>query len=134
MYAQIDGVLFHKESRTLVCYPAGRAAQEYAIPANIAAIGARAFSFCTGLTAVSIPDSVTSIGNYAFEGCTGLTDVSIPDSVTSIERDAFYGCTNLTLSVVEGSYAETYCRQKRLSYTTYDPTLQDAPTDWLTGE
>ena len=103
------------------------------IPDSVTSIGWFAFSGCTGLTAVTIPDSVTSIGWCAFSGCTGLTAVTIPDSVTCIEPYAFYNCPNLTLRVLAGSYAETYCRENNLRYIPYDPTLEDAPTDWLGG-
>ena len=96
VYEQIDGVLFHRESHTLVCYPAGRKATKYVIPDSVTSIENYAFYGCTGLTAVSIPDSVTGIGWYAFDGCTGLTAVSIPDSVTRIENSTFHGCTGLT--------------------------------------
>ena len=103
VYEHIDGVLFHRESHALVCYPAGRNAAEYVIPDHVKRIGASAFEGCTGLTAVSIPDSVTSIGVSAFRGCIGLTAVSIPDGVTSIENSAFSGCTGLTsVSIPDG--------------------------------
>ncbi len=103
------------------------------IPDSVTSIGEGAFAFCRGLTAVTIPDSVTSIGDGAFSGCSGLTAVTIPDSVTSIGAWAFDGCNSLTINVRAGSFAETYCKGNRIPYTTYDPALEDAPTDWLTG-
>ena len=108
-YCQLDGVLFDREMQTLICYPAGKTQAQY-----------------------NIPDSVTSIEAGAFYKCSSLTSVTIPDSVTSIGDSAFRGCESLTLSVIAGSYAEQYCRENGLQYTTYDPDLEDAPTDWLT--
>ena len=60
------------------------------IPNSVTAIGASAFSGCSGLTSIVIPNSVTSIGYYAFAGCTGLTSIDIPNSVTSVDPGAFY--------------------------------------------
>ena len=82
---------------------------------------------------MTIPDSVTSIEAGAFYWCSSLTYVTIPDSVTNIGAAAFWGCESLTLSVIAGSYAEQYCQENGLQYIAYDPDLEDAPTDWLTG-
>ena len=132
-YCQLDGVLFDRDIQTLICYPAGKPQAQYNIPDGVTSIGEYAFSMCSSLTDVNIPDSVTSIGEEAFFGCSSLTSVTIPDSVTSIGEEAFWGCESLTLSVIAGSYAEQYCRENGLQYTAYDPDLEDAPTDWLTG-
>ena len=65
------------------------------IGSSVTSIGERAFSGCSGLTAIEIPNSVTSIGEWAFSGCSGLTAIQIPSSVTSIGYEAFYGCERL---------------------------------------
>ena len=65
------------------------------IPGSVTSIGANAFAYCTGLTAVTIPNSVTSIGQSAF-AYSALTSVTIPNAVTSIGNYAFQGCTGLT--------------------------------------
>jgi hypothetical protein len=102
-YQSIDGVLFSKDGKTIIAYPAGKSGSAYVIPSSVTTIGNSAFSGCTGLTSVTIPDSVTSIGYYAFWGCTGLTSVTIPDSVTSICDSAFSGCTGLTSVTIPDS-------------------------------
>ena len=94
--ATIDGVLFEKTTKALICYPCTFTAETYTIPQGIRIIGSYAFRSCTSLTSVSIPDSVTSIETFAFGICPSLTSVSIPDSVTSIGAGAFEGCTSLT--------------------------------------
>ena len=94
--AVIDGVLFQKSNKALICYPCGKDGNEYAIPQGIAEIGSYAFYDCENLTGVTIPDSVTSIGERAFYGFKSLISVTIPDSVTSIGEGAFYGCESLT--------------------------------------
>ncbi len=101
--ATIDGVLFVKESRTLVYYPASKADRAYEIRSGIQEIAYGAFYNCTRLASVTIPNSVTSIGAYAFHGCSGLTSVTIPDSVTSIGAYAFAYCSSLTSVTIPDS-------------------------------
>ena len=93
-YATIDGVLYEKATKKLVCYPCAFKAQSFVIPQGILAIGAAAFTCIFNLESITIPDSVTTIGIAAFLGC-GLSNVTIPDSVTTIEAAAFYSCSNL---------------------------------------
>ncbi len=57
----IDGVLFTKADKRLICYPSAFTAKEYTVPQGIQSIGVRAFFLCHGLTGVTIPDSVTTI-------------------------------------------------------------------------
>ena len=95
-YASIDGVLFDKNIRTIISYPAGKTAKTYTIPSSVTSIGFLAFSVCRSLTSVTIPSSVTSIGGYAFGFCSSLTSITIPSSVTAIGYYAFYECNSLT--------------------------------------
>ncbi len=73
---------------------------------SVTAIGASAFSGCTGITSLTIPNSVTSIGEHAFNGCTGLTSITIPNSVTSIGDETFRGCAGLTSLTIPKSVAQ----------------------------
>ena len=146
----IDGVLFSKADRRLVCYPFGLDSDAYTIPQRIEIIGDSAFYVCSGLTSIAIPDGVTEIGDYAFYNCSGLTSiaipgsvtrigdsafsycggltsVAIPGSVTEIGEDAFSKCDQLTLTVGRDSFAKEYCVANGLNYT--DP----GANDWLTN-
>ena len=104
-FATIDGVLYEKATKKLVCYPCAFTATEFAIPKGIAVIGDEAFYSCKSLTAVTIPDSVTSIGEDAFYGCSSLTAVTIPGSVTYIGDFAFSNCDSLTTITIPDSVA-----------------------------
>jgi hypothetical protein len=136
----VDGVLFGKTDRMLICYPPLLYASEYSIPEGTERICTGAFDFCTSLTTViipdsvseigdiafydcrslsmlSIPDSVIRIGSLAFGNCFSLTEVSIPNSVTFIADDAFIDCSSLTVTAFEGSYAEAWCKEHGIKCT-----------------
>ena len=96
-FETIDGVLFEKNEKRLVCYPYAFTASSYAVPQDTVVIGEQAFKECTKyLTTVSMPDSVTSIGNAAFAYCKSLSEITLSGNLTSIGYDAFFGCESLT--------------------------------------
>ena len=69
-YKSMDGVLYTKDGKTLVCYPAGKKETNYTIPLGVTNIEASAFSACTHLANIKIPNSVTYIGKDAFRHLT----------------------------------------------------------------
>ena len=101
----IDGALFSKENRRLICYPGAydQTKTSFIIPEGTRMIGGLAFYGWHGLTEVVLPDSVTDIGVNAFTGCDGLTEVTIPAGVVHIERAAFSWCENLKQLTIPGS-------------------------------
>ena len=102
-YRSIGGVLFAKDGKTLIQYPSGKSAEEYAVPDGVTNIESWAFGYCTRLTSVTIPDSVTSIGESAFLGCQNLVNVNIPNGVTVIELQTFWECSSLTSIIIPDS-------------------------------
>lgn len=86
------GVLFSKDRRTLIEYPAGRPG-EYEVPEGTTSIAPNAFYYCTKLSEVSIPATVTKIGDSAFHACSGLTSIAIP--AAEIGSQSFMFCENL---------------------------------------
>ena len=95
-YVSVDGVLFTKDQKILMAYPAGKKGA-YTIPSSVTSIGNSAFSGCEGLTNVTIPSSVTSIENGAFRECTGLRSVTLSRR-TRVGNGAFPNRTRLTYS------------------------------------
>ncbi len=75
-YSQIDGVLFDKTQKTLLCYPNLRTEPDYQIPEGVTSIGAHAFYLCR-LNTVEIPESVTSIDSSAFLNALFLESVHV---------------------------------------------------------
>lgn len=97
----VDGVLFDKNEKELLCYPVSFSSPSYEIPMGTLGIGAAAFRDCDELTAITIPDSVTTIGDEAFLSCNNITAITIPNSVTSIGDRAFSGCKLSSITIPE---------------------------------
>ena len=96
VFAAMNGVLFDKTEKRLICCPGAYTEDHYEIPEGIGMIGDYAFFSCKPLTSVTIPNSVTSIGASAFAFCGHLRNVTIPDSVVSIGEKAFFYCRSFT--------------------------------------
>ena len=94
-YASEDGVLFNGNKTELICYPAGRAGEEYSVPDSVLRVGEYAFS-SSALQTILLPVTLNSIGNGAFSDCGGLTTMVIPKGVTVIEAGTFAACSSLT--------------------------------------
>lgn len=94
-YKIVDGVLFDKDMKRIIKYPAGAPGTSYTIPDGVVFIDSCAFESCKNLETVIIPDSVTDICQEAFALCDNLSEIHIPESVIDIYGGAFYMCTNL---------------------------------------
>ncbi len=94
-YAAVDGVLYNRRMRDLICYPWASERVSFVIPEKIQRVVGFAFDGCTNLRQITIPESMMEITNRAFYGCDSLTTIDIPDNITLISAYAFYGCINL---------------------------------------
>ena len=94
-YSSVNGVLFDKDKKIIIAYPAEKSGESYEIPDSVTSISNGAFWGCSSLTSVTIPDSVTSIGEEAFAECTGLTSIVIPEGVKEIKENPFLMCYSL---------------------------------------
>lgn len=74
------------------------------------------FDSCNSLTNVTIPYSITAIRNNAFSNCDTLADVNIPGTTTDIDKTAFENSGKVTVTCPEGSYAETFVKEKGIDY------------------
>lgn len=125
-FKSIDGILFTEDEKTIVAYPAAKAADEYTVPASVATIAENAFRkadighiivpdtvtvledscFCDAdVTSVTIGSGVTEIPVNALSDST-VESFVVPDTVKTIKRSAFRACYDLT-SIVIGSGVET---------------------------
>ncbi len=94
-YSALDGVLMNRAQTKLVCYPAGKTAAAYTVPA-----------------------SVTRIGASSFYGCPKLTSLTIPSTVTTVDSGAVVSCSSLTINCAENSAADKYFSANTGGYDT----------------
>lgn len=117
-YCSVDGVLFTKDMKTMICYPCKKSGSSFDIPDGVEEIGVAAM-YGTELSSISVPSSVLTIRRHAFSfnenlkaidmsstqiekveamtfvECTAITDVKLPATVADIAIAAFMGCEKL---------------------------------------
>lgn len=94
-YTAIDGILYSKDAKTLVCCPAGRT-ETIEVPPGVTTIAPGAFYYCKELRAVTLPAGITDIGDQAFDQCRSLASLSLPEGLERIGAWAFFYCDSLT--------------------------------------
>ena len=115
-YAVIDGVLYNKAEKELLCYPAGLTYTSFSIPEGIVGIAPRAFEsyYSSGPSEIILPESLTYIGESAFS-CCDIHHIRIPAGVREIGDSAFSNCPYLESVLFEsgierlGDYAFFNC-------------------------
>lgn len=98
-YQVVNHVLYSKDMRQLVCYPAGLDGK-YRLPASVA-----------------------KIRPYAFAGCKNLTELHLGAEVKSIGVDAFAGTRLQTIYGYYGSYAHRYAEKNGYDFVPYTTTV-----------
>lgn len=94
-YCSDNGIVYSKDKKTLVYYPAGRTDETFAVSDGVEILDYDSFNSCHYIKNITIPDSVVTINLGAFRNCDSLADITIPKSVTKIESSAFYDCGSL---------------------------------------
>ncbi len=85
----IDGVLFSKDKKILVCYPEGKEGTSYSVADGVTDIGTGAFYYNSVLKEVILPDSLLNIGDSAFFRCQ-FEEIALPEGLINIRDRAFY--------------------------------------------
>jgi len=105
-YSSRNGVLFDKQKKELIRYPAGRIKRDYIVPESIEKIGQNAFRGCESLENILLPGELKEIGWDAFSHCASLKKISIPDSITIIDWNCFEQCEKLETVIIPNSVTE----------------------------
>lgn len=94
VYASVDGVLYTKDMKKLVAYPADKEETTFKIPETVESIGIRAFSGCFNLKEVILNDGCKVIEEEAFYSCRYLANINLA-KIKDIQRSAFQYCLSL---------------------------------------
>ncbi|MBO4560932.1 MAG: leucine-rich repeat domain-containing protein [Bacteroidaceae bacterium] len=96
-YKDVDGVLFSKDNKMLIKYPAKKQLTDYVISEDVSLICTEAFTDNTYLKKVYVGNFVTAISDFAFMNCTSLEEVELGGNVRIIGAQAFKNCPKLAL-------------------------------------
>ena len=147
-YKSINGVLFSKDGKTLVGYPADNTNSTYTVPSEVTTIGMCAFGKSTNLTTINLSNTVTieesafnrltnlktidtkkveTIGKTAF-AYSGLESITFRSALDSIATMAFQNCKNLTSVTIPSNVrkmeAQAFYGCTELATVTFDTPTQ----------
>lgn len=98
----VDGVIFSKDRKTLIQYPAGKEDEEYTIPDGVEILGYESMSRNDNLKKVNIPESVYLMDTRVFYMDRNILSMTVPSKVTVLTA-TFNACTSLeTVTLPKG--------------------------------
>lgn len=103
-YKDVDGILFSKDDKMLIKYPAKKETAEYVISEEAAIICTGAFMDNEFLRKITIGNFVTAISDYAFKNCSALEEVELGGNVRIIGNESFKNCPKLALVNAHGMW------------------------------
>ena len=103
-YKDVDGILFSKDSRMLIKYPAKKETAEYVISEDVSVICTEAFMDNPFLKKITVGNFVTAISDNSFKNCTSLEEVELGGNTRILGVDAFKNCPKLVLVNVHGMW------------------------------
>lgn len=103
-YKDIDGILFSKDNKMLIKYPAQKETTEYVISEEVAIICTEAFMDNAFLRKVSVGNFVTAISDNSFKNCSALEEVELGGNVRIIGAESFKNCPKLMLVNAHGMW------------------------------
>ena len=104
-YKSMDGILFNKDGRELICFPEGKNIKDYTVPEDVVIIGKSAFN-CSLIENVILPENLITIESEAFANSRVLKNINIPGTVEEIGSFAFSGCFNLQSVIISDGIME----------------------------
>ena len=134
-FCDIDGVLFSKDKKALLLYPAGKLGDTYEIPAGTETIGSYAFSGVKKVHTIFAPKSVKTVEYGCVRYCSKLTYIIFKgDAPTSDSSEyAFYDDVTILYPVGNKTWTKKVINNftwdgdfESVSVTPYNPKL-DAP-------
>lgn len=95
-FRSIDGVLYSKDGKELICYPANKADANFQIPPSVTTIASHAFYDNHHIKELTIPSSVFFIGDSVFSGrqLHLIMEGEMPPYICSQKFDGSYSVKN----------------------------------------
>ena len=115
-FCTVDGVLYDKKGKTLLCYPCAKKGSIFTVPNTVRVIGTYAFANCSGLSEIRLSSSVVAISEFAIVYCDGLKKVVVPESVKVIDKNSFGYVAFISISGKTGSYAEQFAKENGIDF------------------
>lgn len=103
-----ERVLYNRDRKHLIQYPAGKKDQEYYVGFGTQSIDNSAFYGNEYLSTVTFPASLDSLSHLAFYGCSNLEDIVFNDVIEFIGNSAFEKCPKLESIQLYGNPTYTY--------------------------
>ena len=97
-----DGILFDKESKKILTYPAAKSGDSYSVPKSVTTIAYGAFAFNKNLVSVTLPDGLKEIDEHAFREVERMNGLEVPASVQEIKAEAVHNNNTLKNVTVYG--------------------------------
>ncbi|MBR2337773.1 MAG: leucine-rich repeat domain-containing protein [Clostridia bacterium] len=117
-YKSIDGNLYSKDGKTLLCYAKGKEDSQFIIPEDVTAIGLRAFLKCDSLKKIIIGKNVAEIDEFAFLECYNLEGFEVEYSNScykEIDGNLYTKDGTELIQCAVGDKAETFDVPKTLT-------------------
>jgi len=129
-YKSIDGVVYSKDSSSLVLFPTGKKTSDFTIPSSVNNIYQFAFSCCEKADNIVIPETVDTVFQGAFALCPNLKSITFENSDTAIwdywdDKELFTICNshennigvyNGIIKGYEGSVAQDYAENFGITF------------------
>ena len=128
-YSSVNGILYTKDMKTLVEYPAGKEGNSYSVSNGVSVIGDYAFHSQKYLETVLLPSTVTEIGDYAFYMMQKLSSFTVSENVKSVGDAPFQGDSSLKKLIFKASITDTPYSMCKDCTSLTDVTLGNSITE-----
>jgi len=120
-YKEVDNVLYTKDGKTLVLYPASTHEYSFTVPTGVTEIARNAFNGARFLVQITISKDVVTIGDAAFSGCSKLVEIN---NLSSLDIKAGKGngniATNELVYVHKNGTSKVSIKDDFILFTTKD--------------
>ena len=120
-FKTVDGVLYTKDGKTLLAYPAGVDAYSFTVPEGVTDIAEGAFSGARKLVSITVSKDVATIGTAAFAECAKLVEVKNLSAMNITAGQANGGiAANAYVNVYKDGESKVTVEDDFILYTTKD--------------